>query len=324
LETALGYDRTAERGKRLLGSFLKNKRMGRNRRQSEPLQQGAEQMIHIEHRSGVKSAVLTLLALAPACVFSAGLASNSAWAQQTRRQLHAPPQELADPRKPGGATEQPPAPALTPVALPPSDGGAGNGPLGSTLAACDKLVESSEALALPGAKGEIKLDRCYRGRDHLVCSLSVLLKEAKALLQDYSKIIEANYPNVGDVKGVCGIRPDNLATDLQNASAFTARFKALKAEYDARMSCANRIEQSLRDVSLPDMARAPDILKSMIDAIQGDMKGVATAQAQVSELAEKIDFSQKAMVTIRKIHRTMCMSGQHAAQAVGEHGTGGR
>jgi hypothetical protein len=269
-------------------------------------------MIHIEHRRGVKSAILTLLALAPAWVFSAGLASNSAWAQQTRGQVSSPPQEPTDPRKPGRASEQPPAPALTPVALPPSEGAAGNGPLGSTLAACDKVVESSEALALPGARGEIKLDRCYRGRDHLVCSLSVLLKEAKALLQDYGKIIEANYPNVGDVKGVCGIRPDNLATDLQNASTFTARFKALKAEYDARMSCTSRIEQSLRDVSLPDMARAPD------------MKGVSAAQAQVSELAEKIEYSQKAMVTIRKIHRTMCMSGQHAAQAIGERGTAGR
>ena len=53
------------------------------------------------------------------------------------------------------------------------------------------------------------------------------------------------------------IKPDNLVADLQNANDFTSRFKALKAEYDARVSCATKIGQSLRDVTLPDMAQAP-------------------------------------------------------------------
>jgi len=102
------------------------------------------------------------------------------------------------------------------------------------------------------------------------------------------------------------MKPDTLATDLQNASDFNTRFKALKAEYDARINCANRVGQSLRDVTLPDMAQAPAILKSMIDTIEGDMKSVSAIQAQVVELAENIDSSRKAMVTIQKIHRTMC------------------
>jgi hypothetical protein len=50
----------------------------------------------------------------------------------------------------------------------------------------------------------------------------------------------------------------------------------------------------------------------MIDSIDGDAKGVSVVQAKVVEIAEKIDSSQKAMVTIRKIHRTMCLKDQHA------------
>ena len=46
------------------------------------------------------------------------------------------------------------------------------------LASCDKEPQSSD-LILPRAKGDLKLDRCYRGRDHLVCSFNALLQEAK-------------------------------------------------------------------------------------------------------------------------------------------------
>src|SRR5207245_11354538 len=97
---------------------------------------------------------------------------------------------------------------------------------GKALAYCDKESESSEALTLPGAKGEVKLDRCYRGRDHLVCSFNALLKEAKSLIDDYGKIVEAHYPEVSNVGGICGIKPDGLAAAQQNATAFTTPFNA--------------------------------------------------------------------------------------------------
>ena len=137
-------------------------------------------------------------------------------------------------------------------------------------------------------------------------------EEAKSLIESYGKIVEARYPEVTNVEGVCAIKPDNLAADLQNAVDFIARFKALKAEYDARTTCATKIGQSLRDVTLPDMAQAPGILKSMIESIESDAKGVSVVQAKVVEIADKIDSAQKAMVTIRKIHRTMCLKDQHA------------
>jgi hypothetical protein len=120
------------------------------------------------------------------------------------------------------------------------------GSLATELASCDKGTERSEPLRLPGAKGEIKLDRCYRGRDHLVCSFHALLREAKALFNDYGKIVQADYPNLDNVAAVCSLQLDDLAANLKNASAFNARFKILKSEYALRAACASKFEQSLR------------------------------------------------------------------------------
>jgi hypothetical protein len=186
------------------------------------------------------------------------------------------------------------------------------GALGIALSSCEKESENSEALILPGAKGDVKLDRCYRGREHLVCSFNALLREATSLIGEYGRIIQAHYPDVNNVAGVCGMKTDVLATDLQKAVEFTNRYRALKAEYDARSSCATRVGQSLKEVTLPDMAQAPEILKSMIDTLEGDLKDVSVAQAKVVVLAERVDSSQKAITTIQKIHRTMCVKDQRA------------
>jgi hypothetical protein len=86
---------------------------------------------------------------------------------------------------------------------------------------------------------------------------------------------------------------------------FANRFKALKTEYDTRIGCANKIDQSLNDVALPDMTQASKVLKSMIDAIQGDANKVSAEEAKVVEFAERIANSQRAMVAIQKIHRSI-------------------
>jgi hypothetical protein len=190
------------------------------------------------------------------------------------------------------------------------------GALGTALASCEKESESSETLALPGARGEVKLDRCYRGRDHFVCSFNALLGEARTLIEEYGRIVEAHYPNVSNVAAVCDIKPDALSSDLRNATDFMSRFKALKAEYDARSNCATRVGQSLKDVTLPDMAQAPEILRSMIDSLEGDLKSVSVVQAKVVELAETVNSSQKAIITIQKIHRIMCVKGERALSQI--------
>jgi len=234
-----------------------------------------------------------------------------------------PIQAQVEPRRRAPAAQpplvEPSAPNRTPIALPVANPASA---LGNALVSCDKEAEGFEPVSLPGARGEIKLDRCYRGRDHLVCSFSALLSEAKLLLANYSKISDANYPELGSVDDLCKKTPDDLATDLQNATEFTDRFKALKAEYDARTNCANRIQQLLRDITLPDMTQAPAILKSMIDTIEGDIKGVSAAQAQLVEFAGRMNTSQKAIITIQKVHRTMCVRNQSTKVDAQDRGNG--
>jgi len=212
---------------------------------------------------------------------------------------------------------EPPVPSLTPIAVPvPNPTSA----LGRALISCNKGAEGYEPAALPVARGEIKLDQCYRGRDHLVCSFHALLSEAKSLLENYLEIVNANYPVMGNVEVVCRRTPEILARDMEKASDFAIRFKALKAEYHAHVHCATRIEESLKDVTLPDMVQAPSILSSMIESIEGDIKGVSAAQAQLVELSEKMSASHKAILTIQKIHRAMCVSKQFPRADAEDHG----
>jgi hypothetical protein len=56
------------------------------------------------------------------------------------------------------------------------------------------------------------------------------------------------------------------------------------------------------------MAQASEMIKSMVESIDGDSKDLSVVQAKVVELAGKMDASQRAMVTIGKIHQAMCFS----------------
>src|ERR1700730_2301969 len=88
---------------------------------------------------------------------ASGFWSGTGWARERREAPIIP------------MTGQPASPDPTPggLRLHEPTGGA----LGTARASCDKGAEIPEALTLPGARGEVKLDRCYRGRDQLVCSL---------------------------------------------------------------------------------------------------------------------------------------------------------
>ena len=236
------------------------------------------------------------------CALIIGLWSGSSWAQRSRSQFDPPlPQELQRP-------EPPSFPPGSPITFPATDA---SSPLGRALASCEPRADASE-LSLPGARGEIKLDRCYRGRDHLVCQFNVLIAEAHSLLATYRKIVDANYPEVRDVGAICAIKPDALTNDLQNSTDFGNRFGAFKAEYEARSACANRIGRSLTQVAFPDMAQGPSLLKSMTDSIDGDVKGVSEVQDRLVGLAEKMVLSHKAMTTLQKIHRAICMANPSA------------
>ncbi|NUJ80332.1 hypothetical protein HUN39_09865 [Methylocystis sp. FS] len=183
-----------------------------------------------------------------------------------------------------------------------------SGALAAALASCEKDSSGTAGLTLPGAKGAIRLDSCYRGREQFVCSLNTLLDEAKKLNSDFGHIIEAKYPAVGSVDAICRIRPDALSADLTKAGTFAARFKDLRIEYDRRISCAMKVEQNLKQVNLGDMPHSADILKSMNDTLEADLKDVAATRQQIFDLNEKMQASQKAIVTIEKLRPTMCLS----------------
>jgi hypothetical protein len=233
------------------------------------------------------------------CGFAIGLLSTNSWAQRSRTQFNSPPprQEL---QRPEPTATLP----VNPITFPATDPSSA---LGQALASCEPKADASE-LSLPAVRGEIKLDRCYRGRDHLVCQLNALTAEAKSLLENYRRIVDANYPEARDVNGICSINPNALDSDLQNATEFETRWKALKAEYEPRSACANRIHQSLTQVAFPDMTQGPSLVKSMADTLDGDLKGVSEVQSKLSELAEKVVYSHKAIATLQKIHRAMCLA----------------
>ena len=79
--------------------------------------------------------------------------------------------------------------------------------LGQALAACDK-DGTDKTFALRGLKGEVTLDRCYKGRAYLICVFTALSTEAKSLTRSYTKIVEAKYPEVNSVDGICQLNAE--------------------------------------------------------------------------------------------------------------------
>jgi tetratricopeptide (TPR) repeat protein len=181
---------------------------------------------------------------------------------------------------------------------------ADNSKLSGALEECN--TGPSEAIKLPGAKGEIPLNRCYRGRAHFSCTAAALLKEANSIKQDYAEIAAADYPNLKSIDEICKLPPDRLADHLQAVQTSSDRWNALRKEYGAQVECANSIEDSLRNLSLADMTYASDIMKSMIEAVRGELTPLSTAETDVLNLADRLVAAQRALVTIQKIRNGIC------------------
>jgi hypothetical protein len=260
-------------------------------------------MVHADNKKFLPSRMVKRaagpLALAILYTLSSGLWSGCIWAQRDRTESNSSVRQEAQRNRPEPSVS---TPIVFPVTNPSSA-------LGMALASCETGVEDS-GLSLPSAKGEVKLDRCYRGREHLICQFNALQEEAKSLLENSQKIVDSNYLEVPDLEGICTIKADTLTSDFQTAVEFADRFKALKAEYEARANCTDRLEQSIRKATLTDMTQAESLLKSMIETIQGDVKGMSELKGKLSERAAKMDASQRAVIVLQKIHRAMCMGHQ--------------
>jgi hypothetical protein len=256
--------------------------------------------LRFKSRKVARSFVLTVLSVVVLAVIS-----DKGWSQQNpqirtaqRLNRHNPTQqEKPQQEKP---QQEKPIIASTPALDPAS-------PLGQALASCDKITEEPGSFALPGLKGDVALDRCYKGRDHLVCVFDVLISEAKSLMDSYTKIVDAKYPELNSVDNICKLKRDSLASDITGAEDFTKRFAAFKSQYESGSKCAANVKQAFQGVVLTDMAQPPELLKSMTDSIDGDINKVSEVQKQIVDLAEKMQASTKAMKTIQKIHRTLCV-----------------
>ena len=157
---------------------------------------------HSDERSYPKH--LALLALLFLSVGAIALVSDTASAQQQQRvQVRRTATRINPPERTTTTTD------TTTVAL-PSPAIDKTSELGQALAACNQDAAEQETFALPGLKGEITLDRCYKGRAHLICVFTALSTEAKSLTSSFTKIVEAKYTEVNSVDGICQLNAESL------------------------------------------------------------------------------------------------------------------
>jgi hypothetical protein len=255
------------------------------------------------------------LAMLALLFLSVGAIADTASAQQQQHLQHRQQQPQVRP----ATRVNPPEPTNTTTVALPNPAIDKASALGQALAACTQDAEK-EPFTLPGLKGEVTLDRCYKGRAHLICVFTVLSTEAKSLTGTYTKIVDANYPDLNTVDGLCQVNPETLASNIAGSEDFAKRFKELKSQYEAATKCAGNVEQAFKDVSLADMTQPPEILKSMTASIDGDIAKISKVHEQISDLAARMELANKAMKAVTKIHHAICMNEKAAAQSSPEHG----
>jgi hypothetical protein len=208
--------------------------------------------------------------------------------------------------------------STTPVALPQPSIDVTSA-LGQALAACTQGAAVQETFTLPGLKGEITLDRCYKGRAHLNCVLTALSTEARSLTETYTKIVDAKYPDLNSVGGVCQVTLQTLTTDIAGSEDFARRFRELNSQYEAATKCTGSVEQAFKGVSLADMAQGPEMLESITATIDDGIAEISEVHEQIADLASKMEQSNKAMKAVTKIHLALCMNEKAAAQSNANH-----
>jgi tetratricopeptide (TPR) repeat protein len=177
-------------------------------------------------------------------------------------------------------------------------------PLAQALQECN--AKPSPSIKLPGAKGAIELNQCYRGREHLSCVVAALLAEANSIKQDYADIVSADYPNLKTLDSICQVTPDLLAEHSKALQTFRERSALLRKEYAARLECTNSVEDSLRNMRLADMSYGADLVKSMVESFRDELTQVSMAQKDVLNLDDQMNAAEKAIEDIIKIRSGVC------------------
>ena len=63
------------------------------------------------------------------------------------------------------------------------------------------------------------------------------------------------------------------------------------------------------------MTQAPEVVKSMITSIDGDMAKTSKVYEQISDLSTKLELANKAMKMVTKLHHAMCMNEKAVEQS---------
>jgi hypothetical protein len=180
---------------------------------------------------------------------------------------------------------------------------------GTPTASCDQKFSKAD-LVLPGIKGPIKLDSCYRGREHFICSVNAIIAESQKLRSEYEKIVQMNYPSFKTIDPVCKLSSESVATDIQLVADFFPRFRAVKSAFDRQANCAVSIGRTIKELNLSTMANGADIVRSMMEAIDGDMKLVPDERQNSADLSETMEAARKSLDAIEKLHAAMCPAPQ--------------
>jgi tetratricopeptide (TPR) repeat protein len=232
--------------------------------------------------------------------------SLSAWAHAMARERLAATEAVA---KMAATTN--PVTAANPVTTAPARGAAATAsefwrrPLAQVLQECN-AKPTNVAIKLPGAKGAIELNRCYRGREHMSCLVAALLAEANSIKEDYAEILAADYPDLKTLDSICQITPDRLAEHSKALQAFRERWALLRKEYAARLECTNSVEDSVRNLSLADMSYGADLVKSMVDSLRNELAELSQAEKDVLNLDDQMKAAEKAIGNISQIRGGVC------------------
>jgi tetratricopeptide (TPR) repeat protein len=177
-------------------------------------------------------------------------------------------------------------------------------PLAQVLQECN--AKPAITVKLPGAKGTIELNRCYRGRDHRSCIVTALLTEANSIKQDYAEIVSANYPELKALDSLCQLSADRLTEDDKAIQTFQTRWALLRKEYAAQLDCNNNVEDALRNLSLADMSHGADVVKSIVDSLRNELTDISLVQKDVLKIDDRMTAAQKAIANIKEIRSAIC------------------
>jgi hypothetical protein len=187
--------------------------------------------------------------------------------------------------------------------------------VGRELSADEQIQEHSFATHEPpssegqNAGGELSADEQIQ--EHSFTTQEVASSEEQKNIARETVKKDAVAPGMARIM----IRVDEIFDDGRHPM----RFKELKSQYEAATKCVGNVEQAFKDVSLAGLTKAPEVVQSITASIDGDVAKTSKVYEHISNLAEKMEQSNKAIKIVAKLHRAICMNEKAVEQSGREH-----